>query len=135
MAGYFRCMTIRVARLVLFLCAAGVAGAAGGGAQKPDTGLVPGKRMVRAVQYPYDIKVKFQLHATGRAEGALGNAEVRRRKSGIEVEVEVEEAPAASQLRPEYRGYVVWALTPDGKFVNLGSIERKGSLRTTTTLP
>lgn len=97
--------------------------------------LVPGKRMVRAVQFPYDLKVKFTLFPTGWLEGIAGWAEVRRRKKEIEVEVELEEAPPASQLRPEYRGYVVWALTPAGKFVSLGALEGKGKLETTTNLP
>ena len=105
-------------------------------AQAPEKDeLAPGKRMVRAVQFPYDQKVKFTLFPTGRLEGVAGSAEVRRRKTGIEVDVELEEAPAASQLKPDYRGYVVWALTPAGKFVNLGAIERKGPLKTTTNLP
>jgi len=97
--------------------------------------LVPGKRMVRAVQFPYDMKLKFTLFPTGRLDGLTGSAEVRRRKKGIEVDVELEQAPPASQLKPEYRGYVVWALTPAGKFVHLGALEGKGKMETTTNLP
>lgn len=97
--------------------------------------LVPGKRMVQAVQFPYDLKVKFTLFPTGRAKGVGGSAEVRRRKKGIEVEVNLEEAPPASEIKPEYRAYVVWALTPAGKFVSLGSLERKGTVKTVTQLP
>jgi hypothetical protein len=97
--------------------------------------LLPGKRMVAAVQFPYDQKVKFTLFPTGRAKGIGGSAEVRRRKKGIEVEVNLDEAPPASQIKPEYRGYVVWALTPAGKFVALGALEGKGSVKTTTKLP
>jgi len=97
--------------------------------------LTPDKRMVRAVQYPYEMKVKFNLYSTGRAEGVDGKAEVKRHKGGIDVEVEIDQAPAASQIDPSYKGYVVWALTTAGKFVNLGSIERTGTLKATTKLP
>ncbi len=97
--------------------------------------LVPGKRMVRAVQFPYDLKVKLTLFPTGRLEGIAGKAEVQRRKRVIQVKVELEKAPPASQLGPQYRGYVVWALTPAGEFVKLGALERKGKLQTTTTVP
>lgn len=97
--------------------------------------LLPGRRMVQAVQFPYDMKVKFTLFPTGRAKDMGGSAEVRRRKKGVEVEVGVDEAPPASQIKPEYRGYVIWALTPAGKFVPLGSLERKGTVKTTTNLP
>ncbi len=122
---------------LLLLLAALAAGAAF--AQTPQVAekeeLVPGKRMVRAVQFPYDMKLKFTLFPTGRLEGIEGSAEVRRRKKGIEVDVELEQAPPASQLKPEYRGYVVWALTPAGKFVHLGALEGKGKLDATTNLP
>lgn len=126
-------MPLRVLLLLAALCA-GAAFAQTPQAPEKDE-LVPGKRMVRAVQFPYDLKVKFTLFPTGRLEGIAGWAEVRRRKKEIEVEVELEEAPPASQLRPEYRGYVVWALTPAGKFVNLGALGGKGKLETTTNLP
>ncbi len=97
--------------------------------------MVPGKRMVRTVQFPYDLKVKFTLFSTGRLEGIAGKAEVQRGKQVIQVKVELEKAPPASQLGVGYRGYVVWALTPAGEFVKLGALERKGKLKTTTTLP
>ncbi len=90
--------------------------------------------MVHAVQFPYDLKVKFTLFPTGRIKEIEGRAEVRRRKAGIEVEVEVD-GPPPSQLRPEYGGYVVWALTPAGKFFHLGALERKGTVKTTTKIP
>ena len=97
--------------------------------------LVPGKRMVRAVQFPYDLKMKLTLFPTGRLEGIAGKAEVQRRKRDIQVKVELEKAPPASQLGAQYRGYVVWALVPGGEFVKLGALERKGKLQTTTTRP
>ena len=97
--------------------------------------LVPGKRMVRAVQFPYDLDVKFTLFSTGRLEGISGKAEVKRRKRDIQVKVELEKAPPASKLGAQYRGYVVWALTPGGEFIKLGALQRKGKLQTTTTRP
>ncbi len=100
----------------------------------PDDQLRPGQRMVQAVQYPYDQKVHFdRLFSTGRLKDISGSAEVVRKKT-LTVQVDID-APPASQLKPEYKGYVVWALTPSGKFVSLGSIERKGTLKTTTRLP
>ncbi len=120
--------------LVLLLAVAAWPAAAFAQAPEKDE-LVPGKRMVRAVQFPFDQKVKFTLFPTGRLEGIAGSAGVIRRKKGIEVQVEVEEAPPVTQLKPEYRGYVVWALTPAGKFVNLGAQTGKGTLKTTTRLP
>lgn len=96
--------------------------------------LVPGKRMVRAVQFPYELKVRFTLFRTGRLEGIAGKAEVLRGKKAIEVKVELQKAPPASQLGSQYRGYVVWALTPEGEFVKLGALAGKGKLQATTAL-
>lgn len=122
--------------LVLLLALAAWAPAQTPGAQSSEKEeLVPGKRMVRAVQYPFDLKVKFTLFPTGRLQGVEGSAQVIRRKKAIEVEVEIDKAPPAGQFKPEYRTYVVWALTPAGKFVSLGALERAGTLKTTTTLP
>lgn len=104
-------------------------------AQTTDGTLVPGKRMIQAVQFPFDQKVSFNLFPTGRLDGVEGSAEVRRRKTGIEVEVDLENAPPASALKPEYKGYVVWAVTRDGRFVNLGSLKGKGRREVTTKLP
>lgn len=100
--------------------------------QNADT-LLPGQRMVQAVQFPLDIKVKFDpLYPTGRIKDISGRAEVKRTKT-IEVEVEID-APPPSELKPDYKGYVVWALATSGKFTRLGTIERKGTLKVTTNL-
>src|SRR5512140_1710176 len=58
----------------------------------------PDERMVQAVQYPYDWKVKFDpLFSTGRAKDVSGTAEVKRKKE-IEVEVKID-APPPSTLK------------------------------------
>lgn len=127
--------------LVLLMAATVCAAWAAPQAQTPERAtseqeqLVPGKRMVRAVQYPFDQKVKFALYPTGRLPGIGGSAEVIRRKKTIGVEVNVQDAPSPSQFKPEYRIYVVWAMTPGGKAVSLGTLGRSGTLKTTTNLP
>jgi len=119
-----------------FVTLAALLGCGAMAAQEPAQPAAPadqlhlGNRMVQAVQYPYDQKVKFdRLFSTGRVKDISGSAEILRKKT-IAVQVDLD-APPASQLKPEYKGYVVWALAPGGKFVNLGSIERKGKLKTT----
>jgi len=119
----------------LFSCAV-LASAQEAPATSPPAGaqLQLGKRMVQAVQYPYDQKVRLDpLFPTGRLKNISGSAEILRKQT-VSVQVSIN-APPASQLKPEYKGYVVWALAPDGTIVNLGSIQRKGTLKTTATLP
>jgi hypothetical protein len=114
------------------LCACAVAQE--GASASQSSPLLPGQRMVQAVQYPYDQKVKFDhLFPTGRIKDISGSAEVLRKKENVRVQVDID-APPASQLKPEYQGYVAWAVARNGEFTNLGSIEPKGTLKTTTNL-
>jgi len=100
--------------------------------QDADDVLVPGKRMVLAVQYPFEQKVEFNLFPTGRIPDLKGSAEVRRRKDAVHLKVELD-GPPPSQLKPEYRAYVVWAVTPAGRFHRLGTLT-SGKLKTKTSV-
>lgn len=65
-----------------------------------------------------------------------GEAEIRQERSGVRVRVDIERAEPLTAFGPEFRAWVVWAVTPEGEFANLGELEPDGNrarLETTTS--
>ncbi len=66
-----------------------------------------------------------------------GQVEVRRESTLSRVKVEIDRIDSVSSLDPSLRAYVVWAVSPEGEFENLGELEvdgRQAELETTTAL-
>ena len=53
---------------------------------------------------------------------ANGKAEVESRTGRIQIKVDVEGVRNWRNFGPEYLTYVLWAITPEGRPVNLGEI-------------
>ena len=69
---------------------------------------------------------------------ASGQAKVESKKGYIEIEVEFRNLVPATKFGTEYLTYVLWAITPEGRAVNLGEIlldkHSRGKLDVTTKL-
>jgi len=58
--------------------------------------------------------------------GAAGQAEIDPSRFGLKIHGSFSKLPPASRLGLEYLTYVLWAVTPEGRAVNLGEISLAG---------
>ncbi len=82
------------------------------------------------VTFPPDSGVDVPLSPNGEVE-------VRREETISRLEVRIDRIETLSNLDPMMRSYVVWAISPEGEFENLGELEvdgREAELDTTTSL-
>lgn len=75
---------------------------------------------------------------TGAASQGSGEGKVEVKKGPTNVEVKVKDMPSPTTLGTEFLTYVLWAITPDGRSINLGEIpinkDGNGQLDATTQL-
>ena len=91
-------------------------------------GQVDVPRKTTAITYPPGDTVDVQFRGTTRFPRMKGNASVERtaRKNTL-IKLHVENMPRPFELGPGYATYVVWAVSPEGQFDNLGEIRRSGT--------
>ena len=81
---------------------------------------------------------RLDFRGTPLLPTAHGEAEIESRKGYIEVKTEIKGLEPASRFGPEYLTYVLWAITPEGRPVNLGEVlldeNKRGVLDVTTDL-
>jgi outer membrane protein OmpA-like peptidoglycan-associated protein len=81
---------------------------------------------------------KLDFRGTPLLPSAHGEAEIESHKGYIGVKTEIKDLKPASSFGPEYLTYVLWAITPEGRPVNLGEVlldgENRGVLDVTTDL-
>ena len=80
-------------------------------------------REIPAVNY-YQLKdqTKIGFQSTGLLPQAAGVANVKPQAGSTSIEAYFTGLPPASTLGPEYLTYVLWAVTPEGRAVNLGEV-------------
>ena len=59
--------------------------------------------------------------------GAAGEADILPEKTQIKIHAAFTNLAPASRLGPQYLTYVLWSVTPQGRFTNLGEVELLGS--------
>jgi len=95
-------------------------------------------RTVPAVNYRHRSgATKLGFKGTDLMPGAHAEAKVESKKGYIEIEVEFHGMEAPTSFGTEYLTYVLWAVTPEGRPVNLGEIlvsGKSGKLDVTTDL-
>jgi len=95
-------------------------------------------RTVPAVNYHHRSgATKLGFKGTDLMPGAHAEAKVESKKGYIEIEVEFHGLEAPTSFGSEYLTYVLWAVTPEGRPVNLGEIlvsGRSSKLDVTTDL-
>ncbi|HUS19760.1 MAG TPA: OmpA family protein [Terriglobales bacterium] len=95
-------------------------------------------RTARAVNYRHrGGATKVDFKGTELMPKANGEAKVESKQGYIEIEVEFDEVDKATKFGNEYLTYVMWAITPEGRAVNLGEVLLNGNrskLNVTTDL-
>jgi hypothetical protein len=96
-------------------------------------------RTTKAINYGHlsgPTKVGFK--GTVLMQEAQGEARVESRRGVMEIEARVNHLTAPTRFGPEYLTYVLWAITPDGRPVNLGELvadpSNKAKLKVSTDL-
>ena len=97
------------------------------------------ERQTSAVNYRHrGGPTRLDFRGTPLLPKAHGEAEVEGRKGYMEVKAELKDLQPASRFGPEYLTYVLWAITPEGRPVNLGEVlldeNNRGVLDVTTDL-
>ena len=80
-------------------------------------------RTTRAVKYAHRsgaTKINFQ--GTDLMPGASGEAKVESKRGTMEIEVEFQGVNKPTSFGTEYLTYVMWAISPEGRSVNIGEV-------------
>ncbi len=99
------------------------------------------RRETVAVSYPLEQTVSLKFRGTTRLPRLSGSAKVRRTgRRNTRVEMNIDNLPRAYELGSVYTTYVLWAVSPDNKYVKLGQIVNTGGrneaeIKSETTLP
>ncbi len=80
-------------------------------------------RTTQAVHYRLQGgNTKVDFHATDLLQGATGEAKVEGKKTNFQIEAKFEHVEDATKFGLEYLTYVLWAVSPQGRPVNLGEV-------------
>jgi outer membrane protein OmpA-like peptidoglycan-associated protein len=80
-------------------------------------------RTVQAVNYRYRSgSSKLDFAGTALMPSANGEAKVNSRKGTVEIEAEFADLQKPTVFGNEYLTYVLWAISPEGRAVNLGEV-------------
>src|SRR5215471_6445304 len=97
------------------------------------------ERSVPAVNYRHRAgSTRLDFRGTPLLPTAHGEAEVESHKGYIGIKTEIKDMQPATRFGPEFLTYVLWAITPEGRAVNLGEVlldgNNRGVLDVTTDL-
>ena len=80
-------------------------------------------RTARAVEYKHRSgATKIDFQGTDLMPSARGEAKVNSKRGALEIEVEFAELAKPTTFGNEYLTYVFWAISPEGRPVNLGEV-------------
>jgi outer membrane protein OmpA-like peptidoglycan-associated protein len=84
-------------------------------------------RTTKAINYNHRSgSTKVDMVGTTLLPEGRGTAEVASKQGAIHVDAELKHLQPASQFGPEYVTYVLWAISPEGRPVNLGDVLLNG---------
>ncbi len=129
-------MKTTVGFLFLALCSTAVAQDATVSAPA-QTAAQTESRNTKAINYRHSSTMKVGMQGTDLMPRASGEAKVQSRTGRIEIDLKIAGLDEATKFGLQYLTYVAWALSPQGRAVNLGElILKNGSskLRATTDL-
>ena len=99
-------------------------------AQKPVFRVVVVSRSVQAVNYKHRSGAsKLDFAGTDLMPRARGQAKVESKKGYTEIEVEFADLEKPTSFGGEYLTYILWAISPEGRAVNLGEVLVGGNSR------
>ena len=93
----------------------------------PDAAPASVSRTTKAVNYRRTggaVRIDFQ--GTELMQQASGEAKVQNKGSRVEIEAKFAGVDEATKFGLEYLTYVLWAVSPEGRAVNLGELVLKG---------
>ena len=100
--------------------------AASASSQTPAPSPAPVSRTTKAINYRRSgTTLKIAFHGTDLMQMAGGEAEVRNKGSRVEIDAKFEGFEEATKFGLEYLTYVLWAVSPQGRAVNLGEVQIK----------
>lgn len=82
-------------------------------------------RSTKAINYRHASTMKVGLQGTDLMPRASGEAKVQSRTGRIEIDMKVAGLDEATKFGLQYLTYVAWALSPQGRAVNLGELMLK----------
>src|SRR6202045_2503338 len=108
-------------------------------AHTPTFRVVVTSRTTPAVNYKHRSgATKVDFAGTDLMPSADGKAEVNSKRGAIEIEAEFSNLQKPTTFGNEYLTYILWAISPEGRAVNLGEVlvggNRSSKLRVTTDL-
>lgn len=94
-------------------------------------------RSTRAMHYRPGANVKIQFQAGDLMPGATGEAKIEAKKANVTIDAKLQGVEDATKFGLEYLTYVLWAVSAEGRAINLGELAiEKGNahLKTSTEL-
>jgi outer membrane protein OmpA-like peptidoglycan-associated protein len=96
-------------------------------------------RTTRAVRYEHRSgSTKIDFNGTSLMPGASGQAKVESKRGAMEIEAEFRGLDKPTSFGTEYLTYVLWAVSPEGRSVNVGEVlvggNQRSKLNVTTDL-
>ncbi len=96
-------------------------------------------RTTRAVSYKHHSgSTKIDFQGTDLMAGAAGEAKVNSKRGDMQIKAEFSGLDRPTSFGTEYLTYVMWAISPEGRAVNLGEVlvgdDRRSKLDATTDL-
>src|SRR5215471_10367143 len=80
-------------------------------------------RTTKAVNYRLrNDAVKIDFHGTELMQNASGEAKVTGKKSSVEIDAKFDGLDDPTKFGLEYLSLVLWAISPEGRAVNLGEL-------------
>lgn len=79
-------------------------------------------RTAKAVHYRPGASVKIPFQATELMAGAGGEAKIEAKKASVSIDAKLQGMAEATKFGLEYLTYVLWAVSPEGRAVNLGEV-------------
>jgi outer membrane protein OmpA-like peptidoglycan-associated protein len=99
-------------------------------AQTPTFHVVVTSRTTQAVNYKHRSgSTKVNFAGTDLMPAADGEAEVNSKRGAIEIEAEFGNLQKPTTFGNEYLTYILWAISPEGRAVNLGEVLVGGNSR------
>src|SRR5215468_5596699 len=98
----------------------------------------PVSHTTKAIHYrPQGGGVKIEFQSSSRMPSAAGEAKVEGKKANVEIDAKFQGLEDSSKFGLEYLTYVLWAVSPQGRAVNLGELtldHGKGRIKTYTDM-
>ncbi|QOY90379.1 OmpA family protein [Paludibaculum fermentans] len=95
-------------------------------------------RTTKAINYHHRKgTTRIDFRGTELMPAARGEATVKSELGSTKIETRLDRLTAANQFGPEYMTYVMWAITPEGRAINIGEVVLEGDdakLLSTTNL-